>query len=75
MERLAPAEMNESPACLESGHRVSLPKPVHECMTSEKFSLGRKGTMVFLALTILTLMVSLDGTSISVALPVRAFLF
>lgn len=34
------------------------------------FSLGRRGQMVFFSLAVLALMVALDGTSLSVALPV-----
>jgi hypothetical protein len=64
--------MKEPPTLLESGHRVSISNSVPEHDTLEEFSLGKKGTLIFLALTILTLMVALDGTSISVALPVRA---
>lgn len=36
----------------------------------EKFILGRRGILVFFTLAILTLMAALDGTSLSVALPV-----
>ena len=36
----------------------------------EKFALGRKGILVVLTLCVLTLMAALDGTSLSVALPV-----
>lgn len=36
----------------------------------EKFVLGRKGFLVFFTLAVLTLMAALDGTSLSVALPV-----
>lgn len=36
----------------------------------EKFALGRKGILVVFTLCILTLMAALDGTSVSVALPV-----
>lgn len=35
------------------------------------FKLSVSGQLVFLTLSVLTLMVALDGTSISVALPVR----
>lgn len=37
----------------------------------EKFALGRRGVLVVLTLCVLTLMAALDGTSLSVALPVR----
>lgn len=37
----------------------------------EKFALERRGALVFITLSVLTLMAALDGTSISVALPVR----
>jgi hypothetical protein len=36
----------------------------------EKFALGRRGILVFFTLAVLTLMAALDGTSLSVALPV-----
>jgi hypothetical protein len=36
----------------------------------EKFALGRRGILVFFTLSVLTLMAALDGTSLSVALPV-----
>jgi len=36
----------------------------------EKFALGRKGILVVFTLCVLTLMAALDGTSLSVALPV-----
>jgi hypothetical protein len=34
------------------------------------FTLGTRGTLIFVILAVLTLMAALDGTSISVALPV-----
>lgn len=37
----------------------------------DDFKLSVSGQLVFLTLAVLTLMVALDGTSISVALPVR----
>jgi hypothetical protein len=37
----------------------------------EEFTLGKRGQLAFFTLSVLTLMVALDGTSISVALPVR----
>ncbi|KAJ0414771.1 major facilitator superfamily domain-containing protein [Aspergillus carlsbadensis] len=36
----------------------------------EEFALGRRGQLAFFTLSVLTLMVALDGTSISVALPI-----
>jgi hypothetical protein len=36
----------------------------------DKFALGRRGILVFFTLSVLTLMAALDGTSLSVALPV-----
>ncbi|KAJ5424556.1 Major facilitator superfamily domain general substrate transporter [Penicillium cf. griseofulvum] len=36
---------------------------------NEKFTLGRRGILVFFTLSVLTLMAALDGTSLSVALP------
>lgn len=38
---------------------------------NEKFALGRRGQLVFFTLAVLTLMAALDGTSLSVALPVH----
>jgi hypothetical protein len=38
----------------------------------ENFTLGMRGTLIFVILAVLTLMAALDGTSISVALPVCA---
>lgn len=38
----------------------------------EKFALGKRGMLVFFTLSVLTLMAALDGTSLSVALPVGA---
>lgn len=40
----------------------------------EKFVLGSKGFLVFFTLAVLTLMAALDGTSLSVALPVSFIL-
>lgn len=37
---------------------------------NERFALGRRGILVFFTLSVLTLMAALDGTSLSVALPV-----
>lgn len=45
-----------------------------ETRTDEKFALGRRGILVVFTLCVLTLMAALDGTSLSVALPVSAFL-
>lgn len=36
----------------------------------DAFKLGRRGALVFFTLAVLTLMAALDGTSLSVALPV-----
>jgi hypothetical protein len=38
----------------------------------DKFALGRRGILVFFTLSVLTLMAALDGTSLSVALPVSS---
>ncbi|GLI78264.1 hypothetical protein PoHVEF18_006573 [Penicillium ochrochloron] len=38
---------------------------------AEKFALGRRGQLVFFTLAVLTLMAALDGTSLSVALPMK----
>ncbi|CAI7606744.1 unnamed protein product [Penicillium glandicola] len=55
---------HNSPFCSDEGTTNEISP------TEEKFSLGRRGTLIFVALAILTLMVALDGTSISVALPI-----
>ncbi|KAL2829452.1 major facilitator superfamily domain-containing protein [Aspergillus cavernicola] len=44
------------------------PKPVTP--ERDEFVLGRRGILAFFTLSVLTLMVALDGTSISVALPI-----
>ncbi|KAJ5301766.1 hypothetical protein N7508_006629 [Penicillium antarcticum] len=62
--------MPESSHSLEAGNYASGSRSSGDQDFTEKFSLGRKGTVMFIALTILTLMVALDGTSISVALPI-----
>jgi hypothetical protein len=55
-----------------SPQRTSPPvEPAKESSGVEEFSLGKRGILVFFTLATLTLMVALDGTSISVALPVR----
>ena len=36
----------------------------------DNFALGRRGVLVFFTLSVLTLMAALDGTSLSVGLPV-----
>lgn len=58
-------------------HRPSIPQEepspavsAKESSPQEEFALGRRGILVFFTLAVLTLMVALDGTSISVALPV-----
>lgn len=66
--------MTKSSPCLEKGNYASGSNSSGGQESSEEFSLGRKGTIIFFALTILTLMVALDGTSISVALPVGGIL-
>lgn len=38
----------------------------------DKFALGKRGILVFFTLSVLTLMAALDGTSLSVALPVSS---
>ncbi|KAJ5132360.1 hypothetical protein N7448_006518 [Penicillium atrosanguineum] len=66
--------MEQSSDQLEGAHQAC--HPPNDDITDEasrpeeKFSLGRQGTLIFIALAILTLMVALDSTSISVALPI-----
>lgn len=43
---------------------------VQDDSDSEDFKLSRRAIMIFFTLSVLTLMAALDGTSISVALPV-----
>jgi hypothetical protein len=43
---------------------------VREDSDREEFNLSRRGKLIFFTLAILTLMAALDGTSLSVALPV-----
>ena len=40
---------------------------------AKEFVLGRRGQLVFFTLAVLTLMAALDGTSLSVALPVSLY--
>jgi hypothetical protein len=53
----------------ESARQPSYVKPKNKDV-DEKFALGRRGILVFFTLAVLTLMAALDGTSLSVALPV-----
>lgn len=50
--------------------RSSSPVESAKGSPAEEFALGKRGMLVFFTLAVLTLMVALDGTSISVALPV-----
>ena len=49
---------------------VNIPSDQDSDHKDEKFALGRRGQLVFFTLAVLTLMAALDGTSLSVALPV-----
>ncbi len=54
-------------------HEASSPSaPASDKKTPEMegFVLGKRGILAFFTLSVLTLMVAIDGTSISVALPV-----
>jgi hypothetical protein len=56
---------------LEESGQVSPNGPKGPSPELPKFTLGKRGILAFFTLSVLTLMVALDGTSISVALPVR----
>lgn len=43
---------------------------VRDALKGEEFKLSRRAMMIFFTLAVLTLMAALDGTSLSVALPV-----
>ncbi|KAJ5124938.1 uncharacterized protein N7515_008763 [Penicillium bovifimosum] len=49
--------------------RPSLDLKRNKRVDDDKFTLGRRGILVFFTLSVLTLMAALDGTSLSVALP------
>lgn len=49
---------------------VDIPRDQNSDGKDEQFALGRRGQLVFFTLAVLTLMAALDGTSLSVALPV-----
>ncbi|KAL4782634.1 major facilitator superfamily domain-containing protein [Aspergillus varians] len=51
-----------------AGSGQTTPKP--GTPETDEFALGRRGILAFFTLSVLTLMVALDGTSISVALPI-----
>ncbi|KAJ5762951.1 hypothetical protein N7533_001632 [Penicillium manginii] len=67
------AEKPESPPHTNSLRRhASAESDDTQINPDEKFALGRKGILVVFTLCVLTLMAALDGTSISVALPIMA---
>ena len=69
MESNLSSQVSEKPGPLRSaGSRPSSTLTVDE--KDEKFVLGRRGILVVFTLCVLTLMAALDGTSLSVALPV-----
>ncbi|KAL4805372.1 major facilitator superfamily domain-containing protein [Aspergillus unguis] len=53
-----------------SGSEDTIAKSEPEPAARDEFVLGRRGILAFFTLSTLTLMVALDGTSISVALPI-----
>jgi len=57
----------------ESVSRVSYDVKRKKKNDDDKFALGRRGILVFFTLSVLTLMAALDGTSLSVALPVGIY--
>lgn len=63
------SQVSEKPGPLRSaGSKPSSTLTVDD--KDEKFALGRRGILVIFTLCVLTLMAALDGTSLSVALPV-----
>lgn len=70
------AEKPESPPqALSLSRHASAESDATHTDPDEKFALGRKGILVVFTLCVLTLMAALDGTSISVALPVITSIF
>jgi hypothetical protein len=70
---LAPEELKEvggDDASMSSDPATPSPAPSIGKPDQEDFKLGMRFYLAFATLSILTLMVALDGTSISVALPV-----
>lgn len=61
-----------SPATPQSRPSKSDSEGTETGQEMDEFVLGRRGIMAFFTLSVLTLMVALDGTSISVALPVSS---
>ncbi|KAB8237120.1 major facilitator superfamily domain-containing protein [Aspergillus alliaceus] len=69
---------SKEPSWVASDSALDTPKQPSEASSStasvqnpdEGFSLGMRGIMIFVILAVLTLMAALDGTSISVALPI-----
>lgn len=55
--------------------RDGSPTPSIDKGSHGEFKLGFRGALVFFTLAVLTLMAALDGTSLSVALPVSITLF
>lgn len=53
-----------------SGGSSRAPSTLDKSRADDTFALGKKGILVFFTLSVLTLMAALDGTSLSVALPV-----
>ncbi|KAL4862189.1 hypothetical protein BDV12DRAFT_179117 [Aspergillus spectabilis] len=59
----------QDPEATSSG-RASPVNPKNVTPEMDEFVLGKRGILAFFTLSVLTLMVALDGTSISVALPI-----
>ncbi|KAL4884842.1 major facilitator superfamily domain-containing protein [Aspergillus karnatakaensis] len=69
-EEVLAVDGRDSEAATESSGRASPVKPDNITPEMDEFVLGRRGQLAFFTLSVLTLMVALDGTSISVALPI-----
>ncbi len=76
---VAPKDERAEVATHDEPHREPSLAPVIqekvEEHAEEKFTLGTRGVLVFVTLAILSLVWALDGSSISVALPVRLLIF
>ncbi|KAL4815096.1 major facilitator superfamily domain-containing protein [Aspergillus spinulosporus] len=67
---LVPTEPEAATATPQSRPSKSDSEGTESGPEMDEFVLGRRGIMAFFTLSVLTLMVALDGTSISVALPI-----
>lgn len=57
----------------EQGDGLETPSSTHEESKTPEFKPSARTYLAFLTLSVITLMVALDGTSLSVALPVKSY--